>query len=231
MSYPQDRNIHRPSHIYLDSQTYFVTARTLDGVKYFHSTLKDLILESLQLAQEKYKFKLFAWVILDNHYHCLLEVNQGMDLGKIIRFINGRSARLLKKSKLCDAPSRCVMSDTLVTKPEPSSGKNYHLPILKPARPASLGEAHSPITKPEASSCRPIWYQYREKIVDTEKTFYTYFNYIHFNPIKHSLVSNKQALTRYRYCSYRSWLDKMGVEWVDDVSVSYPVESLEILES
>ena len=207
MIYPKKRNIHRPAHIYLDGEIYFVSCRTFRGKSYFRGNSKDFIVSSVRLAKEKYNFKLFAWAILDNHYHLLLEVAKGDDLFKVVRFINGRSARLLNKlldapSGLLDAPSGCVIKSGTsgvykITKPEASSCR---------------------IAGPEASSCRRVWYQYREKIVRGEKDFYAYFNYIHHNPVKHGLIKNFGELKKYPFCSYGFWLGKMGRKWLEEVT-------------
>lgn len=113
MSYPKDRNIHRPPHLYFPKTIYFVTCRTIKGVEYFNINFKkELIRNSIRLASIKYKIEIYAWVILNNHYHLLFKVNKKEDLYKFIRFINGRSARLLLKGN--DAAS----SRVIVTRPE-----------------------------------------------------------------------------------------------------------------
>ena len=220
-----DRNIHRPIHVYLDDEIYFVSCRTTRGKKYFKGDLKKYISESIFLAMKKYDAKLFSWVVLENHYHLLFELPRGKDLGKIIRFINGRSAKLLLKRHDGVSPAlpgeagrtRCVNVDCgkfIVTKPEE---KYWH----------DGASSSVTVTKPEASSSQfsqlKIWYQYWDWIIRNEKDFYTHLNYIHENPIKHGLVKNLEKLANYQFCSYKEWLDKFGEEAMGDIIRIYPV--------
>ena len=100
MNYPKDRNIHRPPHIYLDDEIYFITSRTFDRFDYFNTDQKRKILyDVVFLAKVKYKFELHAWVILKNHYHLMIKLNKGSDLSRIMKFINGKSSFNLNRSE------------------------------------------------------------------------------------------------------------------------------------
>jgi len=56
-----------------------------------------------------------------------------------------------------------------------------------------------------------------------EKDFFTHFNYIHQNPIKHGLVKNLVELKDYKFCSYGRWFEKNGEEWMSEIIENYPV--------
>ena len=84
---------HRPPHLYLDNATYFITVSTLDKHHYFDTDeKKQLILNTLTSALEKYSYNLDAWVILNNHYHIEIKTRLGKDLPRFIQNINGRSS-------------------------------------------------------------------------------------------------------------------------------------------
>ncbi|MBN1778652.1 MAG: transposase [Candidatus Buchananbacteria bacterium] len=86
----------RPPHIFQDESIYFLTARTLNGNKYFDSDQKkEMILSVLKSALSEFDFGIFAWVILDNHYHLQVKVNRGIRLSDFVKKINGVSARNL----------------------------------------------------------------------------------------------------------------------------------------
>jgi putative transposase len=42
---------------------------------------------------------IFAWVLLDNHYHILVEITTSEFLGKLINLINGRSSYEINKAE------------------------------------------------------------------------------------------------------------------------------------
>lgn len=92
---------------------------------------------------------------------------------------------------------------------------------------------------------RSIWYNYWDRCPRNEVDFYSYFNYIHINPLKHGEVSlsNKSieiqdkvwrldtdgttdfhtALTQYKYSSYSFHLHKYGELGMLNVWMDYPI--------
>jgi len=88
---------HVPFHLYLDDEIYFITSRTLDLIKYFDSVEKlQMLLKCIEEAVNKYKMNLYAYVILYNHYHLLIKIFKGKELEDFIRYIHGKSGRLIK---------------------------------------------------------------------------------------------------------------------------------------
>jgi putative transposase len=65
-----------------------------------------------------------------------------------------------------------------------------------------------------------VWRDYWEKIVRTDREYFTYLNYIHHNPIKHGLT-NKMA--DYQYSSYQNYLQKFGEFVMEDYFLTYPI--------
>jgi len=196
MIYPQKRNIHRPAHIYLDNEIYFVSCRTVGGVKYFKNS-KDLMLKIIKKAFSVYSASIYAWVVLNNHYHVLLEFKD-------------RSDELSPQGEIRYNKFHSVQFVTPI-----------HNKLAKLTQYINRDSARC-INKMRNTPGRRVWYQYFDVVVQTEKQFYTFFNYIHENPIKHGLVKNLDELSGYKYCSYKSWFDKMGVEWMGDVFRQYP---------
>jgi len=78
--------------------------------------------------------------------------------------------------------------------------------------------------KDEESSGRKIFQNYWDYCIRNERDFWTHFNYIHQNPIKHGLVRNLGDLKEYKYCSYKQWLDKKGEKWLGECFAKYPVK-------
>lgn len=110
---------HRPVHIYKDNSIYFITSRTLNNIKYFHNNYrKELIKQSLLKAFKTYRFSLFAYAILDNHFHLLLKTNNGLNISTFIASIKGKCAIEINKIDNCQNRKiwyqywdRCIRSE------------------------------------------------------------------------------------------------------------------------
>ena len=84
---------HKPFHLYLDEKIYFVTVSTLGKQRLLDKSAKKRIVKNkLEKASIKHKVKVYAWVILPNHYHLLFRFREEQNLAKFIGFINGGSS-------------------------------------------------------------------------------------------------------------------------------------------
>jgi len=89
----ESKKFHHPPHIYKDDSIYFITARTYQKEKIFNTDQKKKILfKNLRNEFSKIDYKLYAWAILDNHYHIEFKTKFGSNLGKTLNFIHGRTA-------------------------------------------------------------------------------------------------------------------------------------------
>ena len=80
---------HQPFHLYSDDQVYFVTAHTyLNKLVLNTSFKKSKLLEKIKIFLKRCGFNLYAWVILDNHYHILFKAYKGKDLPKVLSKIH-----------------------------------------------------------------------------------------------------------------------------------------------
>jgi len=92
------RKKHRPPHIYLDQQYYFLTSGTFHKIAYINNELKKNLLKDLIIKTlHQYQYSLEAWVILDNHYHMICKTLLGKFLPKIMATIHGKSAIEINK--------------------------------------------------------------------------------------------------------------------------------------
>lgn len=170
MIYPKDRNIHRPLHIH-QNRFYFITASTVDRDKLLKTAKrKKIFWQVLCRSIRKFQTKLYAWVILDDHYHLLVEFRKEKDLSKFVQNLHTNSSRLLNQI--------------------------------------------------DKKSERKIWYQYWDRCVRSDKDFWTFFNYIHHNPVKHRYSKTM----RYQFSSYNYWLKRKGREWLDSCFELYPIK-------
>ena len=79
----------RPYRLQGEGYFYHITSRG-DGRKRIYISRYDYkkFLEYIMQAKEKYKFHLYAYVLMSNHYHLLLETTQP-NLSKIMHYVNG----------------------------------------------------------------------------------------------------------------------------------------------
>jgi putative transposase len=67
---------------------------------------------------------------------------------------------------------------------------------------------------------RRVWYNYWDTCIRSEADYWTRFNYIHNNPVKHGYI---QHPADWEFSSYRYYLRTKGEEWLADCWQRYPV--------
>jgi len=153
-----------------------LTVRCLDGLNILKNR-KEIVFEIFSNIFQDTDVSLYAFVILDNHYHLLLEIGmtsrKGVGIPRIINRCNCVIAKKLNEIDGCKG--------------------------------------------------RKVFYQYWDWCIRDEKDFYSHFNYIHGNPIKHGLVKDFEELKNYKFCSYSGWVKKAGEEFLHDCLMAYPV--------
>jgi len=165
------QKIHRPPHRLGNNGIYFLTASTfLKKVLFDDSEKKNMLKVVIKEKSSKFGVKIFAWVIMDSHYHLLIKIENDKSLPGFIKSVNGKSAFLLNQ----------------------------------------MGGRED----------QTVWYNYWDTCIREERDFWSRFNYIHHNPVKHKIAENMEY---YEFSSYKAWLDKKGREWMDDVLESYPI--------
>lgn len=67
---------------------------------------------------------------------------------------------------------------------------------------------------------RQLWHNYWDTCIRDETGYWTRFNYIHQNPVKHGYVQNTAD---WPFSSYHYYLRTQGQEWLDGCLATYPV--------
>ena len=94
----ESKKIHHPPHIYLDNSIYFITARIYQKEKILNTDQKKKILfENLWNEFGKIGYNLYAWAILDNHYHIEFKTKLGNNLGEALNLIHGKTSFEINK--------------------------------------------------------------------------------------------------------------------------------------
>jgi putative transposase len=91
-------SLHHPPHLFIDDSWYFITARTVDGQPFIRKDHhKNLWLKTIAALSAKMNIKLTAWVVLDNHYHMLVFLNDALQLPNLIRRLHGSISYQINK--------------------------------------------------------------------------------------------------------------------------------------
>ena len=89
---------HVPPHLYRDNAKYFITASTYERRKILDSSAKQQLILSILKACSHYEWKLEDWVILDNHYHIMINAPQeALNLPSLIGEYHKFTALFVKK--------------------------------------------------------------------------------------------------------------------------------------
>lgn len=162
---------HRPPHLLFDNSWYFISAHIVSKQNILqYDGHKEIWITALKELSESHNVRVFAWVLLNNHYHLLVLFNNAKKLPRFINQLHGRTSHQFNIIEDC--------------------------------------------------SGRKVWYSYWDSLIRGENDFWTRFNYIHYNPVKHQLVQKPED---WQYSSYRTYLEKIGAIWLADCWESYHV--------
>ena len=163
--------LHHPPHIFINNSWYFITAHTLGrGFPLKQIEVKMLWTKKLNDIAQEFNVSVYAYVLMDNHYHLICYFPESTKLPKFIQRLHGSTA--------------------------------YEINLF------------------DNQTGRKIWHNYWDRLIRDEVDFYTKFNYVHYNPVKHGVVSSPE---KWDFSSYNDHLMKKGEEWMLDCWRSYPV--------
>jgi putative transposase len=105
---------------------------------------------------------------------------------------------------------------------------NYYHLLLRTSRGKDLshfiGRLHGSTARQinlwDQVTARQVWHNYWDTCIRTEADYWTRFNYIHNNPVKHGYVSKWED---WPFSSYGYYLRTKGEEWLLDRWRRYPV--------
>ena len=70
---------------------------------------------------------------------------------------------------------------------------------------------------------RSVWYSYWDTCIRGERDFWTRFNYIHYNPVKHGYVQKPED---WHFSSYRNHMRNDGSIWLKAHLYDFPIHDL-----
>lgn len=93
------QSLHHPPHILVDNTWYFITAHTSGENDLGCADYKNIWIDKLREVTKKFNYKLYAWVILDNHYHILCKVRGSQNLPTLINGLHGSTSYQINKQQ------------------------------------------------------------------------------------------------------------------------------------
>lgn len=156
---------------------HFVTFRTYKKYPYFKDEKCCLILlEELNYYRTKFSLKIYGYVILPDHIHCLIYFeDEDLTISRIVQAIKGFTARRIIKLY-----SSIGSWEQLLPATRPEADKQH-------------------FRKLKYKIWQPDFYDFN---VQTDKKFWEKLEYIHNNPIKHRLTDD---ISKYKFCSWRNY--------------------------
>src|SRR5579884_3088773 len=87
-----------PQSVKADTRTFFVTTRAIEGKSILQSDrMADLFADVLRSYIREGKFKVHDFVVMRNHVHLLITVNEFMSIEKAVQIIKGNFSHRAKK--------------------------------------------------------------------------------------------------------------------------------------
>ena len=94
---PEKRNLHRPFHLELENEFYFLTGRLYSDSKVFYkNSNKDIFLNLLFDKIKIFDYQIFTFAVLLNHYHLLLKINK-KPISDFINQLQGSSSFIINR--------------------------------------------------------------------------------------------------------------------------------------
>src|SRR3989338_3170324 len=91
--------LHTPPHLYRPGAKYFITASTVKKLRLLDDNAKERLLISLLKSCNNHGWKLEDWVILDNHYHIMLNAPEDeVSLSRFVAEYHKFTAMFIKKN-------------------------------------------------------------------------------------------------------------------------------------
>jgi len=220
---------HRPLHIY-SRRFLFLTGRTLNRIEYFKSDeSKILFVKVLKECLDRFQIKVYAWVLLNNHYHLLVALPEDIQSKFASRHFDTPDKTLPAEenwsSELSSREIRAGLSAnqsdfTRVQSDTPDTTYKYFLTEF--ARKLHKDTARW-LNNKDNTPARQVWFQYWDYYLRNEADFWKHFNYLVQNPLKHKLVKSLSECFNYQFSTNPHYLKLWGEDGFYEGFEKYPV--------
>ena len=171
---------HRNSQkrIIFEDAIYFITSKTYGNHPYFRERMFcDLFVENLKLCKRMKGFLLYGWVLNYDHFHLLIQPNDGFDISKIMKSF---------KENVSCAINR--ITDALIS-PEGATTSSRLQGIYRDKYDISDFKSRFQQKYPNQNPFPKFQWQksYFDHYIRNESDFAHHLDYILYNPEKHGL--------------------------------------------
>ncbi len=184
---------HRDSQkrIYFKDAVYFVTCNNYRNIPFFQEEIFcDVFVENLKICKKLKKFKLYAWVLIHNHFHLLVEPNDRWNISEVMFSIKKQTSHDINRviginpsfpfTPKARKRLRAFGEGGLDDVDQITEYQRY----IKFLNTKYNKEIHS------SSFSKFQWQKsYHDHIIRNDDDFEYHYNYIEFNPIKHDMPS------------------------------------------
>ncbi len=96
--------------------------------------------------------------------------------------------------------------------------------LVKAMRRIHINCAYS-LNKLEKKEGRKLFQNFWDTCIRNKDEFYRYFNYIHYNPVKHGIV---EEMSEYPFSSFHYWQEQKGKSWLASCFDKFPIEDFHV---
>lgn len=187
--------LHRnsPKRFYLKDAIYFVTTNTYEKYPYFKDeVLAEITISNLLFFKKQYKFLLFGFVLMLDHFHGLIQPRDDYSISKIMQSFKKSSSRDINNYVGAIHESRL------------RRGKQYSFHLNKTYNiPKVKEKSHNGFGQPRLRRRFKWQTSFYDHIIRDEKDFYNHLNYIKDNPVKAGLADDYRL---YQFSSFnKKW--------------------------
>ena len=207
------------------SYIHFITTKTFRNRPYFSDNGRcNILLEELNFYRSRLGFKVLGYVIMPDHFHCLIfwdvEEYPKLTISRIMQGIKGHSAKEIshylqtgrRKPSLSPYSNGASEGSHLpdIYSKNGIPDKSYHLPNAYEWH--NIGKVH---TKPKVQIWQKGFYDFN---IYSKKKLIEKLNYIHKNPVTTGLCDRPED---YRWSSYREimGIDKESIFRIDFLEI------------
>jgi putative transposase len=205
---------HNPPHLFRSNAKYFITGATYKKVDYLGSDeAREIFLKYLFKSFEHYNWQIEDWVVLDNHYHLMVNAPENAEsLSQVINNLHRFASGALNKC-LPNIGKYMEFTDCVSVKSRSDLKKKKYLSS------ASTQSMHS-------KNKTKKFHNYRDTCITNESSYFARLHYIWFNPVKHGYVKNPE---NWKFGSYYFRVKKDN-ENVFKIIDEYPCDKVNVYD-
>jgi putative transposase len=222
--------LHNPPHLFRSNAKYIITGSTYLKKAFLKSDkTKIIFLKYLFKSISYFNWKIDDWVVLDNHYHLMVEAPENAKtLSNVINNTHKFSAIAIKKyyqNYRTSKPMEYFWEDMEYVDCVNMNNKNYS--STQSMNSKTIVNSNTALNSEKIFNPKKIFYNYWDSCITYEKSYFGRLHYIWFNPVKHGYVDDpidwKWGSYYYRFADEGNKLKK--------IMDNYPCDRINIMDN